>query len=250
MSRPVIALNAVLALAAALLAVQLVRLLAAAPPLPAPRPAATARPAGAEPAGGAEPAQRDRALGGQGSIVAKNIFSPTRTEGAAVQTSEPAVAPPAPKPFLFGVIVDDGKSRAFLEDPATKRVFGYTLGDSVGGGRLEAIRGDRVVIARPEGAVEVLLRDPLKPRPVPPAGPPGPGAPGPARGPRRPGVGQQPPVPGAAGQPPIAGTPRGEGGGGVGLEQGGPQTPRPVPPGFLRRPPVASPNPDADAEEE
>jgi hypothetical protein len=40
------------------------------------------------------------------------------------------------------------------------------MGDTVVGGRLQSISADRVVIARPEGLVEVLLQDPAKPRPA------------------------------------------------------------------------------------
>jgi len=73
---------------------------------------------------------------------------------------------------LHGVMIDGEKSRAYLEDPVAKRVFGYAVGDPIGGGRLQEISPDRVLIARPEGTVEVLLRDPSKPKPAP-AGPPG-----------------------------------------------------------------------------
>jgi hypothetical protein len=103
-------------------------------------------------------------------VAAKNLFSATRSE--AVATTTVTVAPPQPKPYLHGIVIDDGKSRAYLEDPTSKRIFGYTVGDSVSGGKLEAIRADRVVIARPDGPIEVLLRDPAKPRPAPVAQPP------------------------------------------------------------------------------
>jgi hypothetical protein len=66
-------------------------------------------------------------------------------------------------------MIDGDKSRAYLEEPPAKRVFGYAVGDTIAGGRLDSIRPDRVVIARPEGPVEVLLHDPSKPKPVAPA---------------------------------------------------------------------------------
>jgi hypothetical protein len=76
---------------------------------------------------------------------------------------------------LHGVVLDGPKSRAYLEDPLVKRTFGYAVGDTLGG-RVESIAADRVVIGRGDESVEVLLRDPSKPRPTPPA--PGPaGAP-------------------------------------------------------------------------
>jgi hypothetical protein len=74
-----------------------------------------------------------------------------------------------PKPFLHGVVMDGSKSRAYLEDPTVKRTFGYAVGDAVGGGRVQSIGQDRVVIARPNGLVEVLLQDPAKPTPATPA---------------------------------------------------------------------------------
>jgi hypothetical protein len=69
-----------------------------------------------------------------------------------------------PKPLLYGVVVDGPRSRAYLEDPAVKGVFSYRPGDELGGGRIATIRPDRVVISRPDGALELLLQDPAKPR--------------------------------------------------------------------------------------
>lgn len=130
-------------------------------------------------------------------IAAKNLFSAARTEATAA-----VPVPPGPKPILHGVVLDGKKSRAYLEDPAAKRVFGYAVGDTVSGGRLEQISEDRVVIQRPEGITEVLLQDPSKPRPagpaVPVAQPRPPGMPGPSPAPAQ--VGAPPPQP-QAGQP-------------------------------------------------
>jgi hypothetical protein len=80
-------------------------------------------------------------------------------------------------------------------------VFGYQVGDSVAGGKLEKIADDRIQISRSDGVLDVMLRDPTKPRPPAPvqAAPPGaPGAPPPARV-------ETPPVapPGVPGRPPI-----------------------------------------------
>jgi len=112
-----------------------------------------------------------------------NLSSPSRAETVATSGS-PGAAPAAAKPFLRGVVLNDTKSRAYLGDPASKKVFGYVVGDSVGGGRLDAIKADRVIIVRLEGPVEVLLRDPSKPQPTATvsAGATGaPGAPAPPR---------------------------------------------------------------------
>jgi len=65
--------------------------------------------------------------------------------------------------------MDGPKSRAYLEDPVLKRTFGYVVGDSVGGGRVDSIAVDRVVIGRGDGLLEVLLHDPSKPKPAPAA---------------------------------------------------------------------------------
>jgi len=123
-------------------------------------------------------------------------------------------AAPVSKPILHGVVVDGAKSRAFLEDPAVKRVAGYSVGDTISGGRIQRITDDRVVIARPEGPLEVLLQDPGKPRPVPTSGAPAsPTLPSPqtapgSQAPQVPTVGQAPPVGQAAPpQGPVIGAP-------------------------------------------
>jgi len=102
------------------------------------------------------------------AIAAQNLFNPGRSETASAAATVAVV-----KPILHGIVIQGGQSRAFLEDPSVKRIGGYSIGDSVSGGKIEKIADDRVVIARPEGLVEVLLQDPSKPRPAAPtpAGP-------------------------------------------------------------------------------
>ncbi|HEU4437978.1 MAG TPA: hypothetical protein VFT36_01935, partial [Methylomirabilota bacterium] len=95
-------------------------------------------------------------------IVSKNLFNPGRSEGPAGSVTA------GPKPLLYGVVMDGPRSRAYLEDPSTKRTYGYTVGDALAGGRVQSINGDRVIITRPDGRLEVLLQDPDKPRPEPP----------------------------------------------------------------------------------
>jgi hypothetical protein len=156
-------LNVAVGLLACLFAAGLTRELLAAYPLPtspAPRGARPAAvPALASPASVPAPAS-------YGVIAAKNLFSPSRSEAAAGP-----VAAVGPKPLLHGVVVDGPKSRAFLEDPVVKRTFGYAVGDTIGGGRVESISADRVVIGRADGLVEVLLQDPAKPKAPTPAAP-------------------------------------------------------------------------------
>jgi hypothetical protein len=165
---PLRMLNIALALVGCLLAAALTRELVAAHPLPSPPlPRATRAVATAPPPSASAPPS----TAGYGVIATKNLFSASRSEAAAGP-----VAAAGPKPVLHGVVLDGPKSRAYLEDPLVKRTFGYAVGDTLGGGRVESIAADRVVIGRGDGSVEVLLRDPSKPRPTPPA--PGPaGAP-------------------------------------------------------------------------
>jgi hypothetical protein len=202
LSKKILALNVVLAGVAVFLAIWLVRDLAATRPLPsavARKAASSTVPEDTAP----ENAAQDR-LTAYNVIVAKYLFSPSRTEGAP-EVAKPVVPLP-PKPILLGVVVDGPASRAYLEDPSTKRVFGYQVGDSVAGGKLEKITDDRIQISRSDGVLDVMLRDPTKPRPPAPvqAAPPGaPGAPGaPATPPARV---DSPPVtpPGVPGRPPI-----------------------------------------------
>ena len=159
MSRRVLALNVLLGLLGALCAAGLIRELLTPLPLPPPpTPRAAAAPAAPNPAPMAVSA------GGYGTIASRNLFNPSRSEAPA----GPVVAA-GPKPLLHGVVMDGATSRAYLEDPTVKRTFGYAVGDTVGGGRVQSISQDRVVIARPDGLVEVLLQDPAKPKPAVPA---------------------------------------------------------------------------------
>lgn len=145
-------------------------------------------------------------------IAIRNLFSASRGEQAE------AVATPTasgPRLFLHGVVVDGPSSRAYIEDPDTQRVFGYALGDAVGGGKLVRILDDRVVIRRPDGLMEIMLRDPAKPQPAPAVVPTGPVAPEPAAPtPATPGApmpaapGVPAPAQGAEIQPPVT-PPRG-----------------------------------------
>src|SRR5947199_3490870 len=210
MPRRLLFLNVVLAAVSVLCIVLIAKqLLTARPPAtPRGRPAVGAS-AAAAPAGDSRlPPQAYNV------IASRNLFSPTRSE-----TAGPALAGGAPvlvaKPALPGVVLREGSPIAYLEDPLTKRIAGYRVGDPIAGGTVQTISADTVVIARPEGMVDVRLRDPSKPRPAPsqPSGQPGvPGQP-PVPG-MPPGGGQLPgqgviPVPGPAQPPPRAFTPSG-----------------------------------------
>jgi hypothetical protein len=210
-------------------------------------PMAMPLPARSRPAGA--PAARDEAppaqVGAYTSVAARNLFSPTRTESPPTATA--SASSPAVKPNLFGIVLREGAPIAYLEDPSTKRVAGYRVGDAVAGGTVQTISADSVVINRPDGSLDVRLRDPGKPRSAPAtAGLPGaPGAQPVAGAPALPGV--IPPA-GAAAPPgmvapgPIMTQPPGA------VQTPGQAGPpiipgrRPLPPNLLRRLPQGSPS--------
>jgi hypothetical protein len=202
--------------------------------------AARTRPVPPVTAPGQEPPRNQ--AGAYASVAARNVFSPTRSETAPTATT--ATTAPVVKPNLFGIVLRDGAPIAYLEDPTTKRVAGYRVGDAMAGGTVQTISADSVVITRPDGNIDVRLRDPGKPRPAPqPATAGMPGGPGaqPVAGPATlPGVipptAGGMPVPGGVGpQPPV------------GVAQPGQVVPpvvpgrRPLPPNLLRRLPQGAP---------
>jgi type II secretory pathway component PulC len=161
MPRGLVVLNAVLAILCVVFAVGIVRTLLVKHPVPAPGPAAQRAAAASQPTATTEAG--NPGLDAFAVIAAQNLFNPGRSETAV------AAAVSVAKPILHGVVIHGAQSRAYLEDPAAKRVAGYSVGDTMGGGKIQKIADDRVVIARPEGLIEVLLQDPSKPRPAPTA---------------------------------------------------------------------------------
>lgn len=233
MPRKLLIINAILLFIAAGSATFVARQVLAPMPMPI---ASRTRPL-ATPAARLEETPRAQA-GAYASVAARNLFSPTRTEAPPT----PAVAmSPAVKPNLYGIVLREGAPMAYLEDPSTKRVAGYRIGDAVGGGTVQTIAADSVLIARPDGNIDVRLHDPSRPRPVsPPATAAVPGA-QPATGSAvLPGV--IPPAPGVAGPaytpaPAVAPVP-----GQVVPPVAPPIVPgrRPLPPNLLRRLPQGS----------
>ena len=199
MPRRLLVLNVALGLVSLFFAVGIVRALLVKHPLPKPtvlRAVAPTPPV-------APATASDAKAEAYAAIAAQNLFNPGRNEMGSSTAATASVV----KPILHGIVIEGGKSRAFLEDPSIRRVGGYSIGDSVGGGQIQKIADDRVVIARPEGIVEVLLQDPSKPRPVAP-GPAGPAVTVPGQPvPGQPVPGQ--PVPGLAvpGQVPVPAAP-------------------------------------------
>jgi hypothetical protein len=167
--RGLLALNAALGVAAALFATQIVRVYMTGPTSRTETArgdagrAATARP----PAESATPEAR-QGLPSYGTIASKSLFSPSRTDSDATAAAGASLGP---KPFLYGVVLRDGGPIAYLEDPTSKRVAGYRVGDAIAGGVVETIAADRVVLKRSDGSIDVQLRDPSKPRPAVPEAP-------------------------------------------------------------------------------
>jgi hypothetical protein len=183
MPRRLLAINVVLGGIALLCAGIIVKQLVSAPPTVAGRSRPPAAGSGAPPA--AEP-QRLPAQA-YSMIANRSLFSPTRSETPGTGLAGgPTIN--VVKPNLHGVVLREGAPIAYLEDPLTKRIAGYRIGDPIAGGTVQTISADAVVIARPDGVVDVRLRDPSKPKPP---------APGPA--------GQGQPIPGVPGLPPVPG---------------------------------------------
>jgi Type II secretion system protein C len=154
-SKPLLVLNVFLIGVSAGLLVAVSRALVASdrlPPIPPPRPMEVAQ----SPPNGR--GARGRVSAGYDVIAARNLFHPSRSEptrsGGVAQD-----APPSAKPLLYGVVLSDdpGLGLAYLQDPATKRIAGYRIGDDLAGGRVELIERDRVLIRRADELVEVFL---------------------------------------------------------------------------------------------
>jgi hypothetical protein len=167
--KPLLALNVVLVGISTLLFVSVVRALFAPDPLPTIHPHRPAEVA-ASPTRGRGPSTRPSS--GYDLIAARNLFHPNRSESTRSGLGAQDVTPPT-KPVLYGVVLSDDAGLAFLEDPATKRILGYRIGDNWAGGRVERIERDRVVISRAGGQVEVFLSGLHSPRQAETAAAPG-----------------------------------------------------------------------------
>jgi hypothetical protein len=242
------ALNLVFAAVAALLIVYIGRQFIAPMPLPVGGRRAVAS---ATPSAGIETPRPPASA--YNVVAARNLFSPTRTEAP---TSTAVTGAPLAKPNLFGVIVRESGSIAYLEDPTTKRVAGYRVGDRILGGTVQTIKADAVTIDSPGGAMDVRLHDPGRARPTPataaapqptvapalpgviPPAAPVPVTPAPPQVAQPPAQPAQPPAFGP-GQPPtfVPGQPPGVGVPGQQPAVNPPVVPgrRPLPPNLLRR---------------
>jgi hypothetical protein len=207
MPRRLLAINIVLAGVSLLCIALIVRQIATARPASTPRTRSTtaAAPTSTPAAEARLPAQAYNV------IASRNLFSPTRSEAPGPGIAGGGTPVLVAKPALHGVVLREGSPIAYLEDPLTKRIAGYRIGDPIAGGTVQTISADAVMISRPDGMVDVRLRDPSKPRPAPPA----PGQPGQQLMPGQPPTGGQlpnqglMPAPGPAQPPPRAFTPPG-----------------------------------------
>src|SRR5436190_557777 len=230
MSRRLLAINALLVVISLVSVGVIVKHLATSHTVSAPR----SRPAAGATAPGPTTEEPRPPAQAYNVIASRNLFNPTRSESAVAATpGGPALN--IVKPNLHGVVLRDGSPIAYLEDPQTKRIAGYRIGDPIAGGTVQTISADAVVIARPDGMVDVRLRDPSKPRPQPTAAPPQP-VPGPQSVP-----GAQAPVPGPLPMqgsiPPRAFVPP--------PTQAAPgMQPQPAPPGATPEPPVVAVTPE------
>lgn len=111
-------------------------------------------------------------------VATRNLFSPNRSD-SGVQAGMPA----SPL-FLYGVVIGGGVRVAYLENPVTKRLAEYRVGDPVAGGQLDQIEADHVVVRQGGVPLTVMLRDPRKPQAgnAPPAAAAAPPTPQPSGG--------------------------------------------------------------------
>jgi hypothetical protein len=106
---------------------------------------------------GAAEAQSEEPMSGSGSPV----------EAPAPEETAPPSADPV-KPLLYGVIYGQRGWIAYIEDPTTRTVAPYRVGDTLAGKTVEAIEEERVVLKGPEGTLEILLSDEKPGAPEPP----------------------------------------------------------------------------------
>lgn len=96
------------------------------------------------------------------STVPVTATTPPVSLAAAV----PAPAVLSPLPVLEGVVLKGELAIAYFEDPVTKRVKGYRVGESIAGATVQAITADRVVLAHAGGLVTARLGQTTRPEPV------------------------------------------------------------------------------------
>ena len=188
-SRRLLVLNVVLGIVSVALAVGIVRTLIVKRPLPPPAPP---RAAAAPPAAAAS-ARRGSGPGAYTVIAARNLFNPRpQRDGDGRGGSRQQAHPPRRGDQTAPRAGPSSRIPRSSACPATPWATRLAVA------RIQKITDDRVVIARPEGLLEVLLQDPSKPRPTPASS----AAPARAAGPTRTGQAAQPPPAAVATGPP------------------------------------------------
>ena len=162
MSRPVLALNLSMAGLSVFFSIRLGHALFS-PDLQS--PSRTARPVAVAPPRNHDVVPNSRSPRVYDVIATRTIFHPNRSEPTRSEAIAP-ILPPAPTLALYGVVINGDTRLAYLQDLATKQMFGYTTGDKLAGGQVERIEPDRVVIMRADGPIEVMLHRPREPLPV------------------------------------------------------------------------------------
>jgi hypothetical protein len=87
------------------------------------------------------------------------------TGGRPSESQPPAPSTPSPAeagaPRLIGVVIaQDGRGRAYLQDPQTGGVRAYEVGEAVGDARVVAIEPDRVVLDRSGSRIDIRFGGP------------------------------------------------------------------------------------------
>ena len=86
--------------------------------------------------------------------------APGSGSSASAPPGETAPGPVGPvKPLLYGVIYGERGWIAYIENPTTRAIAAYRVGDTVAGQTIDAIEEERVVLKGPDGALEIRLSD-------------------------------------------------------------------------------------------
>lgn len=104
-------------------------------------------------------------------IADANLFHPERK----IPPEKKEEPPPLPKPdlILYGTVITDNTSLAYLEDLKTprntpgrgKRQIPFKKGDVLSGFTLKDIEADKIVLVRGDEQMTVYVRDPQRPKP-------------------------------------------------------------------------------------
>src|SRR2546427_4465764 len=95
-------------------------------------------------------------------IATRNLFDPNRSDAKNVAAIVETL-PPAAALALYGVVISEDTRLAYLENPATKRIAGYKIGDRLAGGEGEGERAGARGIIRRGSPIQVRFHHPNKP---------------------------------------------------------------------------------------